>query len=135
MKGKASTETLERETGDLAQVVRKNGKGTRHTGGHEIGERIGAILYINEDDCVVSVLGYGTYQGEEKVPQELNPFPFSITTPKLQLDNGDVVWGNECWWGHEDEMKALIESKEKLGYHIHNARIGEARKNKPVTRL
>src|SRR5438270_186642 len=37
--------------------------------------------------------------------------------PKLQLDNGDVVWGAECWWGSEEEVTqqlALARAVEQV---------------------
>jgi hypothetical protein len=32
--------------------------------------------------------------------------------PKIVLDNGETVWGCECWWGPEDKIKNMIGERE-----------------------
>ncbi len=34
--------------------------------------------------------------------------------PKILLDSGDVVWGCECWWGPEAEVKAEREKLDEI---------------------
>jgi hypothetical protein len=77
------------------------------------GTRVGAIL--GGADGKVDFLGYGTYKGDE-VPS--NTGPKSMTgmlaevgcpNPKIELDNGDVVWGCECWWGPEPEVRKRLD--------------------------
>lgn len=78
----------------------------------QIGMRIGAILSANRG--TVKFLGYGTYQGDQVHPE------FGFPNPKLVLDNGDTVWGCECWWGPEEQIRKEIE-----GHKIEEVRIRE----------
>jgi len=98
----------------------------------QIGDRVGAVLYADEKK--VGLLGYGVYEGTAKPP--FGPFGTSreeyegiiaqmkssgelpadaedpFVVPKITLDNGEVVWGPECWWGAEDKIKAMIGDRE-----------------------
>lgn len=69
---------------------------------HEVGARIGALLSV--DDEVVHFLGYGTYQGDQLPPD------FPLPNPKLELDDGSIVWGYQCWWGPEDAVRSWLEA-------------------------
>lgn len=96
----------------------------------KIGERVGAIL--GSDDKKLEFLGYGTYQGEE-IPKEGFGFMAEvcrnegIKNPCIQLDSGKVVYGCECWWGPEDEIKNQIESYKNVGANIIEVDIDAAR--------
>ena len=93
---------------------------------HFTGMRVGAVL--SADDAEVQFLGYGVYQGDEKPPGDLvflgglmqdmydqHPeFERDHTNPKILLDNGDVVWGCECWGGPEDEIKKRLTDGRKI---------------------
>ncbi len=69
--------------------------------------RILAIL--NAEDTFVNVLGYGEYLGEEIHPE------YNFSTPKIVLDNGDIIWGCECWWGDVEEMeKRFFDGKREI---------------------
>ena len=89
------------------------------------GERVYAVLSATADE--VSFLGFGVYVGDEVPPAPMGMFravfraatweeldrivaedagcePNPIvrpTNPKIVLDDGEVVWGCECWWGPE----------------------------------
>lgn len=82
----------------------------------EIGDRVGAIR--NADDTTVYLFGYGTYQGEEIPPKGtvgafgIDLGEVGIRNPKILLDDGNVVWGCQCWWGPENKIKALIGSRQ-----------------------
>lgn len=41
--------------------------------------------------------------------------------PKIELDNGDVVWGYQCWWGPEERWPEIAK-----GRTVHDVRIGDA---------
>ena len=77
------------------------------------GERVGAILGSNKDGSV-DFLGYGVYEGDF-IPTEAVGFMAEIATklehtnPRIRLDDGQVVYGCECWWGKEDEVKKSLE--------------------------
>ncbi len=80
------------------------------------GDRVGAVL--SAKDGVVNFLGYGVYAGDE-IPDEKAVGFFAetlrllgSTNPKIILDNGDVVWGCECWWGSEATVRSMLEGKE-----------------------
>lgn len=72
---------------------------------YNIGDRVGAIQYSNKE--VVNFYGYGTYEGEQPCPKF-----FDLPNPKIKLDNGKIVWGMECWWGPEEEVKQLIGNRQ-----------------------
>ena len=69
------------------------------------GTRIMAVL--NEDDKTIKLLGSGKYVGYYIHPQ------LNIVNPKMELDDGKVVWGCECWWGEEDKMKQMLQDRNK----------------------
>lgn len=101
----------------------------------EKGVRIGAMLSATAES--VRFLGYGTYEGDE-VPEGAGGFigeamaKEGITNPKLVLDNGDVVWGCECYWGGEESVKKSIAGRkiEEVRIADVRARTAEARKAK-----
>lgn len=31
--------------------------------------------------------------------------------PKIELDNGDVVWGYQCWWGPEEQWAKVAQGR------------------------
>lgn len=66
------------------------------------GTRIIAIRDVDKranGTKVVHYFGEGTYQGDEYV-SELN-----FHSPKLVMDDGEVIWGFEAWWGSVEEME------------------------------
>lgn len=80
----------------------------------EIGDRIGAILSADREE--VRLLGFGTYQGKEIPPPGINLMGIDLNSiglmnPKLLLDNGKIVWGCECWWGPEAEVRASFGNR------------------------
>ena len=82
--------------------------------------RVGAILSSNKEE--VHFLGYGEYVGDEVPPADTaDPESFqqllhenSIANPKIVLDNGNVVWGCQCWWGPEEKVKTNISDGRKI---------------------
>lgn len=77
----------------------------------QIGERVGAISTYSNGKMVL--FGYGTYEGEH-VPEtdDIKFFGFSLKqinqpNPRIKLDSGEIVWGCECWWGSEEEIKEM----------------------------
>ncbi len=84
--------------------MEKTSKGTP-----KIGDRVGAFLSVVNGRGLF--LGYGTYVGDEVPPNEghgsWTAFLAGVrrANPKLVLDSGEVVWGCECWWGPENEIK------------------------------
>ena len=77
----------------------------------QVGERVGAIVSAIPD--TVTMFGYGVYVGDEIPPPGImGPFgemhEFGLTNPKIVLDNGEVVWGCECWWGPEEKIRNMV---------------------------
>lgn len=96
------------------------------------GDRVYALLDMNENNA--RLLGYGVYEGEFAAPgaesfeqfwsgqpeewkegvlkdatldqlkerYATNPF---LNNPRIKLDSGHTVWGCQCWWGPEAELK------------------------------
>ncbi len=65
------------------------------------GYRVGAVQGIN--NTYATLFGYGVYDGKLPCPH-LGGRP----NPHITLDNGKGVWGCECWWGPEDQIKAKL---------------------------
>lgn len=96
-------------------------------------QRVGAILTINHDEKAIYFLGWGTLVGcevpvsavgatAERVKAEGN------VNPKIELDNGKVVWGCECWWDNEAGMREQFARLEAEGYTIKDVDIEEHRR-------
>lgn len=87
--------------------------------------RVGAVL--SQVGETVFFLGYGEYKGEETPPATAvmgKDCPADIVAeyeklakesnfknPKVLLDNGATVWGCQCWWGPEDQIRNMLEGK------------------------
>lgn len=100
----------------------------------KIGDRVGAILSMKDDE--VQFLGYGVYEGDKippgmpsfddlfpeaerkKIPE--NDLAFmrkrleTMGNPRIKLDNGEFVWGMECWWGPENDVKERIATSNVI---------------------
>lgn len=71
----------------------------------------------NADETHAYIFGVGKYEGDEVPPADTGGFgrllhESGIPNPKLVLDNGDVVWGCECWWGPEDASRDRLGDRE-----------------------
>jgi hypothetical protein len=93
------------------------------------------------DDKQVRLFGYGVFEGDHVRPDsapgvfgttaelretaiEVNgpedqwtdaqraAFDRMARNPRIKLDSGDVVWGCQCWWGPEEEIKRTIGDRE-----------------------
>lgn len=79
---------------------------------HKIGARVGAIVSANKEE--IKMFGYGVYEGDHPLPSNIRgPFGYmeGVRNPKITLDSGEVVWGCECWWGPEDDVKESIKER------------------------
>lgn len=81
-----------------------------------IGDRVGAISH--SDETTVYMFGYGTYQGEEVPPKGvigafgIDMGELGAKNPKILLDDGNVVWGCQCWWGSENRVEQMIGKRD-----------------------
>lgn len=74
-------------------------------------ERVGAVYSI--ENGKMKLFGYGIYE-DDKVPDTYNVRFFGnslkelgISNPCILLDSGERVYGCECWWGSEDQVKEM----------------------------
>lgn len=79
-----------------------------------IGERVGAIISASEGTFLFA--GYGSYQGDNVPPKEVNPLlaEFNVKTPEILLDSGQTIYGCECWWGPEVKVKDALSKATKV---------------------
>jgi len=91
-------------------------------------KRVGAFLLKNYD--TILFLGYGELVGEE-IPVEAVGWIADclkkerVKNPKIVLDDGNVVYGCECWWVAEEKMKHVIRGAPK----VEKVNINNIRKN------
>lgn len=90
-----------------------------------IGLRIGAIL--KGDKTSVHLIGFGVYQGDEVPPKDTGGMGSMLhevgcSNPKLIMDDGQVTWGCECWWGPEEQVRKRIEGLEIIPVNISEER-------------
>ncbi len=62
-----------------------------------VGDRVGVLT----DDGAV----YGVYNGDLPCP-----LLGGVANPNITLDDGEVVWGCQVWWGPADKVRAMVES-------------------------
>jgi len=98
------------------------------------GTRVIAISHSKDKE--LHIFGEGIYIGhknsqefEEKnqpvgILAELMLEEKGITNPCIQLDNGNIVWGCECWWGPVDSrmMKEQLENSQIIQIDINETR-------------
>ena len=85
-------------------------------------ERVMAVSHAEDD--ILYVFGEGEYLGDKcpaDYPKEDQPGGWmgeaivdlpNHTNPCIKLDNGDIVWGCECWWGPVNG-KSMQNAKER----------------------
>jgi hypothetical protein len=81
------------------------------------GDRVGAILSYKNG--VLELLGYGTFIGNTIPEVDSTPLikvlkEFSIPNPTIKLDSGKVIYGAECWWGPEEDVKKYEQQADKI---------------------
>ena len=90
--------------------------------------RVGALLAEREQDKVVDLFGYGELLDDE-IPETAVGALADMArqmmqpNPKIRLDSGQVVWGCECWWGPEEDVKAQVARREREGWTVRNVDI------------
>lgn len=91
---------------------------------HEPGTRVGAVSHSKDDK--VFMFGYGEYLGDKTpgkdgLPETPGGF-MGETNPCIKLDNGQYVWGCECWWGTEASVKTKFGDREVVFVDIDERR-------------
>lgn len=84
---------------------------------NKVGDRVGAISHT--EGKIIYLFGYGIYEGN-KVPEDSRVGMLGISfkdigknNPCIKLDNGKIVWGCECWWGSEEDIKKQVAKHKK----------------------
>ena len=92
-----------------------------------IGDNVCAILSADKNN--VQVIGYGKYLGDE-VPDRhvVGPLPkalhlASAKNPKLQMEDGTIVWGCECWWGDVTSANEFIGDRNIINVDMEKVRL------------
>lgn len=82
-----------------------------------LGSRVVALSHT--DKTRVYIYGHGTYKGQEIPPPgtyvmgtDFNEI--SMPSPKIELDNGKVVWGAKCHIGPEDGFNDYVVKGRKV---------------------
>ena len=88
--------------------------------------RVGAFISARDDDKVIEFLGYGEYVGCEVPPEEVGGYNMGLPNPKIKLDNGETVWGCQCWWGPEVSIQRKLKEYEAAGYTIRTMTLAQA---------
>lgn len=95
--------------------------------------RVGAISCVKESTKTIEFFGYGECVGKE-VPETAEGMlsialkMLKIPNPKIVLDNGDIVWGCECWWNEEEKTKKFIEEALQKGFKLITVNVNDIRK-------
>ena len=98
----------------------------------EVGTRVVAISHTEKN--TIYIFGYGTYMGYKKPKDfEQDHQPTGVLgywlieedreNPCIQLDNGQYIWGCECWWGPVEKAEETIKD-----YKVEELDIQEKRK-------
>ena len=78
-----------------------------------IGDRVGAILSADSEN--VNLFGYGI-RLEDEIPVGAGGMGSMLAgagmkNPTILLDSGEKVFGCECWWASEEEVKSMIADR------------------------
>jgi len=84
------------------------------------GDRVGVVAGIGKDGDDGWVLGFGVYEcdevpGEAAIGVAASSRMLDMRAPRIVLDNGDVVWGPEAYWGPEETIRNLLEGWAQQG--------------------
>ena len=91
-----------------------------------VGSRVAAVSHGTGDE--IFIFGYGVYEGDFVPGDDAQGMladmcrETKLKNPRIRLDNGDVVYGCECWWGPEDVVRKKFEGKTIVEISIHDAR-------------
>lgn len=96
-----------------------------------IGDRVAAVC-IDDQGCKIYLYGAGIYVGDEIPTDSPNPVAqFCVrsrfTNPKIQLDDGKIIYGCECCWDSELNVTNMVCRLTKAGYEVIHANIDKER--------
>jgi hypothetical protein len=94
----------------------------------EVSDRVTAVSHTNPEGDKVYFFGHGVYLGD-RVPGGDNLVGMAVAlreegvaNPVIELDNGEIVYGCECWWGPVEEVEKRFEGMEWVEVSIEAAR-------------
>ncbi len=94
-----------------------------------VDEQIGIAKGLGLDDAELAEMRSRLIEKEaeeRKRPSReraLEVFQSGHKNPCIKLDNGDIVWGRECWWGPEEEIKAQVAKYVQHGRTVRETTI------------
>jgi hypothetical protein len=98
------------------------------------GSSVIAFLAIDSDLKIIHYLGEGVYVGnayakdvENEQVRKIMKEQHITKNPLILLDNGDIVYGCECWWVTKDKGLHEMRRLSSLGYEIYELRVDAAR--------
>lgn len=77
-----------------------------------VGTRVGAVCKVSDDKTKIFLFGYGVLEGYPIHPTAKRP------NPLIRLDSGKTVWGCECWWSGEEEIRHSTEGKKVIDVDV-----------------
>jgi hypothetical protein len=103
----------------------------------KVGDRVLAIA--SGENKVIRYYGAGVYEGDFPYGDTRSAVPMSRTeryehdldvldhggalhNPRIRLDNGKYVWGCECWWGPEAELRKRYDGCQLVEVDIEQDR-------------
>ena len=91
----------------------------------EIGDKVFAISHTSAEEKIAYTFGWGVYAGMEVPPDDLVGLISGGMNPKIDLDNGDVIWGCQCWWCSEKQGKEMLETWKEAKWEVVEVSIAE----------
>ncbi len=78
-------------------------------------KRVTAAICMKDGKALIA--GHGNYVGDVVPPPGVALMGIELhamgrANPKIELDNGNVIWGCQCWWGSEEAMAEKLEGHE-----------------------
>jgi hypothetical protein len=65
------------------------------------------------------IYGYGVYEGDYRPVEAAGQMADmlvdnKLTNPRIRLDDGQVVYGCECWWASEEEVLKRVKNYDNV---------------------
>lgn len=83
-----------------------------------VGDRVIALRNAVGSEKKAYSYGAGVYKGEQIVEHIPELAGSGIKNPCIELDDGAIVYGMECWWGPEEAVKKRFEGFEFIQVSI-----------------
>ena len=117
------------------RLGRLNMRRTEKDHGEPVGTRVKLVSHI--DDDTIYCFGYGIYEGFKRpcdFPKDQRPAGLlgqilvenEHDNPCIKMDDGNYIWGCECWWGEAEDLEAIFATQYKE-YKLRNISIQKER--------